>query len=114
MLLTSTHVQENLPVSRKAQLTFSSNALAIQANPLRVSTRAPSRPNHEGASGADRILRQPEVARRTGLSRSSIYQRVKECHFPVPIALGERAVGWLESEIDGWITERIIASRPPS
>ncbi len=58
------------------------------------------------------ILRLPEVKARTGLSRSTIYLRIAEGKFPPPINLGERCVGWLESEIDAWIAKRIELSRP--
>ncbi len=58
-----------------------------------------------------RILRLPEVVARTGLSRSTIYLRLEQGRFPRPIALGGRAVGWIESEIDAWIRERIAESR---
>ena len=57
------------------------------------------------------ILRLPEVKARTGLSRSTIYLRIAEGKFPPPINLGERSVGWVESEIDAWIATRIEASR---
>jgi len=49
------------------------------------------------------ILRLPAVKTRTGLSGSTIYLRMSEGRFPTPIPLGERAVGWLESEIEGWL-----------
>jgi prophage regulatory protein len=59
------------------------------------------------------ILRLPEVKARTGLSRSSIYQKVSENSFPVPVSLGgKRAVGWIESEVQVWIEEQIKLSRP--
>ncbi len=57
------------------------------------------------------ILRRPEVQARTGLSRSTIYLRVSQGTFPKPIGLGERAVGWLENEIDNWLQSRVDASR---
>ena len=60
------------------------------------------------------ILRLPVVKSRTGLSRSSIYARVAEGNFPRPIALGGRAVGWIESEVQQWIEERIAQSRSRS
>ena len=51
------------------------------------------------------ILRLPEVIDRTGLSRSSIYQRISDGTFPAPVVLGSgaRAVGWRETDIDQWI-----------
>lgn len=52
------------------------------------------------------ILRRPQVEGKTGLSRSTIYLRIKHGEFPKQIKLGSRAVGWLEEEIDAWIAER--------
>jgi prophage regulatory protein len=51
------------------------------------------------------ILRLPDVARRIGLSRSSIYSRIAEGDFPKPIQLGAgaRAIGFLESEVADWL-----------
>jgi len=45
-----------------------------------------------------KILRLPIVLDRTGLSRSTVYQRVTEGKFPRPVSLGARAVGWIETE----------------
>jgi prophage regulatory protein len=60
------------------------------------------------------ILRLPEVKRSTGLSRSTIYLRIAEGRFPKPVSLGGRAVGWLEAEVQDWLTRRIEASRKVS
>jgi len=57
------------------------------------------------------LLRLPEVRKRVGLSRSSIYAYIKAGKFPRPIALGPRAVAFSETEISRWIAERIVASR---
>ena len=54
-----------------------------------------------------RILRRNQVEDRTGLSRSTIYLRIQEGTFPRPINLGERAVGWVEKEIEAWLVLRI-------
>ena len=61
------------------------------------------------------ILRRKQVEARTGLSRSTIYARLREGgDFPKPIQLGAQSVGWLDSEIDAWLRERIAASRNAS
>jgi prophage regulatory protein len=57
------------------------------------------------------ILRLPVVKATTGLSRSTIYLRVAQGTFPQPVRLGERAVGWLEAEVQEWLQRRIDASR---
>ena len=56
-----------------------------------------------------RILRRREVEARTGIARSTIYQLVSEKRFPAPVRLGERSVGWVEAEVDAWLSERIAA-----
>lgn len=60
---------------------------------------------------AMQILRLPEVKARTGLSRSTLYQLIRDDKFPRPVALGARAVGWPADEVAGWIEQRIRASR---
>ncbi len=57
------------------------------------------------------IHRLPVVIKETGLSRSSIYQRIVDGTFPRQINLGGRAVGWLASDIEDWIKHCIAASR---
>jgi len=64
-----------------------------------------------GADMATQILRLPAVKARTGLSRSTIYQRVREGTFPQPINLGKRAVGWVASEVDAWLAAQVERSR---
>lgn len=59
----------------------------------------------------DAILRLPAVKSRTGLSRSSIYAKMQVDEFPKSISIGIRAVGWIESDIQQWITYRVKASR---
>jgi prophage regulatory protein len=57
------------------------------------------------------ILRRKQVEARIGLSRSTIYERIKVGTFPAPISLGAKSVGWLESEIDAWLSSQIEKSR---
>lgn len=58
-----------------------------------------------------KILRLPEVKARTGLSRSTIYLRISGGSFPAPVALGVRAVGWVETELDEWLKAQIDSRR---
>lgn len=57
------------------------------------------------------ILRLAAVKNRTGLSRSTIYLRMSQGTFPKQISLGGRAIGWIESEIEGWLSHQIEHSR---
>lgn len=52
------------------------------------------------------ILRMPAVLAKTGLSRSTVYAEMARDRFPKGIKLGERAVGWAESEIAAWLESR--------
>lgn len=49
------------------------------------------------------FLRLPEVMRRTGLPRSSLYALIKQGAFPQQIQLPGRSVAWLESDITDWL-----------
>jgi prophage regulatory protein len=57
------------------------------------------------------ILRLTNVKARTGLSRSSIYLRIRAGEFPAQVSLGPRAVGWLEADIERWIATQVERSR---
>jgi len=50
-----------------------------------------------------RILRKPDVIASTNLSKSTLYNRIKDGLMPPPISLGARAVGFIASEIEAVI-----------
>lgn len=54
-----------------------------------------------------RIIRLKEVIDSTGLARSTIYKYIAEGTFPKPVSLGDRCVGWVDSEVNDWILARI-------
>lgn len=54
-----------------------------------------------------KIIRLKEVISCTGLGRTSIYKYIAEGRFPKPVSLGDRAVGFLESEVHEWILARV-------
>ena len=56
-----------------------------------------------------RIMGKSEVFEVTGLSKTTIWRRVKSGDFPVPVRLGNfatRSVGWREGETENWIESR--------
>jgi prophage regulatory protein len=57
-----------------------------------------------------KIIRLPEVMKNTGLARSTIYKMITAKNFPVQISLGAKSVGWLESDIQNWIQDKISQS----
>ena len=58
-----------------------------------------------------RLLRASEVVHRIGVGRTMLFQLVAKREFPQPIRITSRNVGFVESEVDGWINARIAASR---
>ena len=63
---------------------------------------------HIQATQALALLRRPEVTRRTGLSRSSLYAQMKAGTFPKPVYLTPSTPAWVEAEIAGWIATLVI------
>lgn len=58
-----------------------------------------------------RLIRLPEVSRRTGLSKSSIYRREAEGAFCRRVKLGDRVTAYREDEVSAWIEARTAESR---
>jgi len=54
-----------------------------------------------------RILRLKEVMQLTGLSRTGIYERIKNGGFPQQVNLGGRSIGFVDAEVRDWITVKI-------
>lgn len=66
------------------------------------------------------IIRRKQVEARTGLSRSTIYAKLRhnpkrpgdyDPTFPTPVSVGAKAVGWIEGEIDAWLIALVEKSR---
>ena len=52
------------------------------------------------------ILRTPSVLTLIGLSRTSLWRRVRAGDFPAPVRLGgqgSRAVGWRRADVERWL-----------
>jgi prophage regulatory protein len=58
-------------------------------------------------------MRLPEVIKAVGLCKPTIYAKISDGEFPKPIKLGRVSV-WLQSEISGWIDERVAEYRKAS
>jgi len=51
-----------------------------------------------------KVIRISQVAQKTGLSRASIYRRLRDgSNFPHPFSLGQNSRGFDEAEIDQWL-----------
>ncbi|MGM1189324.1 helix-turn-helix transcriptional regulator [Serratia liquefaciens] len=57
------------------------------------------------------FIRIADVQRRTGYSKAWIYRLMSQGRFPASVKIGDRAIAFVESEIDTWISQRIAESR---
>ena len=66
-----------------------------------------------GALQSDRILRINDVIEITSLSRSQIYRLIDKSEFPRQVKLTSKGKisGWLFSEVQAWINDRVNKSR---
>ncbi|PPA02928.1 transcriptional regulator [Pseudomonas sp. MWU12-2312b] len=60
---------------------------------------------------AVRFIKRQVVEGITGLSCTEIYRRIAADNFPKQVMLGPKCVVWVESEIYGWMNDRIAESR---
>jgi predicted DNA-binding transcriptional regulator AlpA len=52
-----------------------------------------------------KVLSASEVAAKTSMSVSNVRRLARDKKFPEPFALTENRYGWLESDVDEWISE---------
>ena len=53
----------------------------------------------------DKILRMRTVLERTGLSRATIYRKMRDGTFPNQVRISEHCRGWRESAINCWMAD---------
>ena len=56
------------------------------------------------------FLKLPDVCKRTGLSRSTVYKLIKAGTFPKQLKLTEHSSAWIASEIQEW-ADNVISKR---
>jgi prophage regulatory protein len=58
-----------------------------------------------------------EVCDKTGLGETCIRTMVAAGTFPAPFKIGQRAIAWLEADVDRWIADRaarrVLFAIPP-
>ncbi len=55
------------------------------------------------------ILREPDVLRKTGLSRSTLMRLRKKDDFPKPIKISTQCIGWSSDSVEAWLSKREAA-----
>ncbi|HMS20367.1 MAG: AlpA family phage regulatory protein [Sphingomonadales bacterium] len=58
-------------------------------------------------SNSEKIIRLKTVLARTGLSRSTMYRKIKEGTFPCQVRISIHGAGWRESAINCWIDDPV-------
>ena len=61
----------------------------------------------------ERIIRKPELLETVGLSYPTVWRMEKKGSFPRRLQVGENSVGWLWSEVYGWMKERAAEREAP-
>jgi prophage regulatory protein len=60
----------------------------------------------------ERILSLPALCGKVGdLSKSTVWEMVRDEDFPAPVQLSANRIGWLESEVDEWIAALVRSGR---
>lgn len=62
--------------------------------------------NTQFQSLSDRVIREDECRKLTGVCRTTRYELEKKGRFPSRLNLGGRSVGWLLSEVMEWVKSR--------
>ena len=57
----------------------------------------------------NQIIKLPDVINLSSLSSASIYRLIKKGEFPKQIKLSERSSGWLLSEVEQWLDDKVNA-----
>lgn len=54
-----------------------------------------------------RLIRLKEVLKISGMTRASLYRKIKTQEFPAPVKLSARSVGWVHNEVIAWVETRV-------
>jgi prophage regulatory protein len=55
-----------------------------------------------------------DVKKKTTLSKTAIYDKIKNSGFPASVKIGAQAVAWVEKEVEDWMERCVSASRSGS
>ncbi|MGA1800164.1 AlpA family transcriptional regulator [Sphingomonas sp. 4RDLI-65] len=98
--------QKKRAIERRSLRAHAEPAPPVEARALNPATADAEKISRSaGDRRGDNLLRIPEVRRRTGLSRATIYRRVEEKTFPPKVRLGPMCVAWYESDIDTFVAD---------
>lgn len=53
-----------------------------------------------------RFMRLPEVCKAAGISKSTIWERVRRGMFPHPVKVTDKCTAWRSDEVEAWMASR--------
>lgn len=53
------------------------------------------------------VLKKPVVLKIVGVTRTTLQTMIENKEFPAPIRLSARAIGWIDTEVQGWLDSKI-------
>lgn len=56
------------------------------------------------------FVRLPQVLKETGLSRATLYRKVRDGTFPRQVRIATRCVGWRRNAIEQWLANPFFYS----
>jgi predicted DNA-binding transcriptional regulator AlpA len=77
---------------------------SVSHNPSQLPTAAAETTTEPRQRARNAIMRRDEVERETGMSRSTIYKRIKDGTFPAPLKIGPGSIGWRVSDIEAFLS----------
>jgi len=101
-----------VPPTRPGQMVGHVEARALTGHTLGPSVPAQPDAGRNAQIVPIRMLRVERVMAVTGLSKTKIYEMQSRGDFPMRVQLSPRRVGWVESEVQAWLEERVAASVP--
>lgn len=66
--------------------------------------------NSTSSTAPDSLLRIGSVLALLAISRATWYRGIQAGHYPPPVQIGRRAVGWRQSDIQSFIRSGITAA----
>ena len=109
--MTTAHAENTLRYSLVFNRTPTSTLAMTQTRPASLTSRACGQIYCQQTlddhimPDADKILRMRTVLDSTGLSRSTLYRKMKNGTFPNQVRISEHCCGWRESAINRWMAD---------
>lgn len=100
---TALHLMERLAQPDRATLAKALQKALHEAAQQAVQQALTSRQIKLDAEGGRRIVREPEVRKISGFSKTQLKREIAREAFPAPVKISERCVGWDSRAVEAWL-----------